>query len=131
YVLHAKLNDPFSLSKSKVGGGGDLACLRIVRRRQHRVVELRMVEGIEQLRAKLDFVRFGDAEVFVDHEIPLIAAAALNGPLAGIPQLTGSGIRKLADVKPTVDGAVAMAEVRVPGKVRSRTGKLRSEDAWT
>src|SRR5215813_1206671 len=114
YVLHAKLNHPFGLGKSKIGSGGDLACLRIVRRRQHRVVELRMVERIEQLRAKLDLVRLSNAEVFVDHQIPLIAAAALNGPFAGISQLTGRRIRKLADVKPPVDRAGAMAEVRVP-----------------
>ena len=53
-IFQAQLDHAFGLSESEIAGRRDLAGQRVVAGRDHRIVELRMIERIEQFRPELE-----------------------------------------------------------------------------
>src|SRR5579871_1801954 len=56
-------------------------------------------------------------------DVPLIGAAAANHTFSGVPELSGSWIRQLADIEPSIDGTVTPREIRIAQKIGVRAGK--------
>ena len=76
-----------------------------------------MIERIEQFRPELQSMSVRDVEELRNNQIPFVVSAAANHAFSCVTELTWSWIRQLADVEPSINGAVTAWQVRVAQKI--------------
>src|SRR5882724_10740290 len=95
-----------------------------------RVAELRMIPGVEEFGAELDFGIFGgvpagmtpeprDIRDFEDGEIPIVDSGAAHEVSTGIAERTQSRLGKSGSIEPLIEGAIGFAQGWIPGDVRA------------
>ena len=81
-------------------------------------IEVRVVEGVEQLSPKLEICTLTHSEVLEEAQIPVVGARAADGSRACVPEMTEGGSSERRSIEPLLSSSGAVVDGRTSNRVR-------------